>query len=37
MAEVGLIDFAKRALAIAKKGLPLSRRKYSKHTFTQAE
>jgi IS5 family transposase len=37
MAEVGLVDFAKCALAIAKKVMPLYRSKYSKHTFTQPQ
>ena len=35
MAEIGLVRFAKCALAIATKVLPLYRSKYSKHTFTQ--
>src|SRR5688572_18582241 len=37
MAEIGLVDFAKCALAIGKKVLPLYRSKYSKHTFTQPQ
>ena len=37
MAEIGLVDFAKFALAIAKRVLPLYRSKYSKHTFTQPQ
>lgn len=35
MAEVGLVSFAKCALAIAKRVIPSYRSKYSKHTFTQ--
>jgi DDE family transposase/transposase-like protein DUF772 len=37
MAEIGLVHFAKYALAIATKVLPLYRRKYSKHTFSQPQ
>jgi hypothetical protein len=37
MAEIGLVDFAKCALAIAGRVLPLYRSKYSKHTFTQPQ
>lgn len=37
MAEVGLVDFAKCALAIANKVMPFYRSKYSKHTFTQPQ
>lgn len=37
MAEIGLVRFAKCALAIATKVLPLYRSKYSKHTFTQPQ
>jgi hypothetical protein len=37
MAEIGLVDFAKCALAIATKVLPLYRSKYSKHTFSQPQ
>jgi hypothetical protein len=37
MAEIGLVDFAKCALAIAKRVMPLYRSKYSKHTFTQPQ
>ena len=37
MAEVGLVDFAKCALVIAKKVMPLYRSKYSKHTFMQPQ
>jgi hypothetical protein len=37
MAEIGLIHFAKCALAIATKVLPLYRSKYSKHTFSQPQ
>src|SRR5918994_903994 len=37
MAEVGLVNFAKCALAIAKRVMPLYRSKYSKHTFTQPQ
>ncbi len=32
-AEVGLVEFAKCALAIAERVMPLYRSKYSKHTF----
>lgn len=35
MAEIGLVEFAKCALAIAKRVMPFYRSKYSKHTFTQ--
>jgi hypothetical protein len=37
MAEVGLVDFAKYALAIAERVMPPYRSKYSKHTFTQPQ
>jgi len=37
MAEIGLVHFAKYALAIATKVLPLYRSKYSKHTFSQPQ
>lgn len=37
MAEIGLVAFAKCALVIAKKVMPLYRSKYSKHTFTQPQ
>jgi len=37
MAEIGLVDFAKCALAIGKRVLPTYRSKYSKHTFTQPQ
>jgi hypothetical protein len=37
MAEVGLVPFAKCALEIAKRVLPLYRNKFSKHTFTQPQ
>lgn len=37
MAEVSLVDFARCALAIGKRVLPLYRSKYSKHTFTQPQ
>jgi hypothetical protein len=37
LAEVGLVHFAKCALAIATRVLPLYRSKYSKHTFTQPQ
>jgi len=37
MAEVGLVEFAKCALAIAKRVVPLYGSKYSKHTFTQPQ
>lgn len=37
MAEIGLVDFAKCALVIAQKVVPLYRSKYSKHTFTQPQ
>ena len=37
MAEVGLVEFAKCALAIAKRVMPSYRSKYSKHTFTQPQ
>ena len=37
MAEIGLVRFAKCALAIATRVLPLYRSKYSKHTFTQPQ
>jgi len=37
MAEVGLVEFAKCALAIGTRVLPLYRSKYSKHTFTQPQ
>jgi hypothetical protein len=37
MAEIGWVDFAKCALAIAKRVMPLYRSKYSKHTFTQPQ
>lgn len=37
MAEIGLVHFAKCALAIATRVLPLYRSKYSKHTFTQPQ
>jgi hypothetical protein len=37
MAEIGLAEFAKYALVIAKKVMPLCRSKYSKHTFTQPQ
>jgi hypothetical protein len=37
MAEIGLVDFAKCALAIAERVMPLYRSKYSKHTFTQPQ
>ncbi len=37
MAEVGLVHFAKCALAIAARVLPLYHNKFSKHTFTQPQ
>src|ERR1044071_2960934 len=37
MAEIGLVEFANCALAIATKVLPLYRSKYSKHTFSQPQ
>ena len=37
MAEVGLVELAKCALAIAKRVMPLYGSKYSKHTFTQPQ
>jgi len=37
MVEIGLVAFAKCALAIAQKVLPLYGIKYSKHTFTQPQ
>jgi hypothetical protein len=37
MAEIGLVEFAKCALVIAKKVMPLYRSKYSKHTFSQPQ
>ena len=37
MAEIGLVHFAKCALVIATKVLPLYRSKYSKHTFSQPQ
>jgi len=37
MAEVGLVHFAKCALEIAARVLPLYRNKFSKHTFTQPQ
>lgn len=37
MAEIDLVEFAKCALAIAKRVLPLYGSKYSKHTFTQPQ
>jgi hypothetical protein len=37
MAEIGLVHFAKCALAIATKVLSLYRSKYSKHTFSQPQ
>jgi hypothetical protein len=37
MAEIGLVHFAKCALAITTKVLPLYRSKYSKHTFSQPQ
>lgn len=37
MAEIGLVEFAKCALAMATRVLPLYRSKYSKHTFTQPQ
>lgn len=37
MAEIGLVDFAKCALGIATRVMPLYRSKYSKHTFTQPQ
>ena len=37
MAEIGLVDFAKCALEIATRVMPLYRSKYSKHTFTQPQ
>jgi hypothetical protein len=37
MAEVGLVNFAKCALAIAKRVMLSYRSKYSKHTFTQPQ
>jgi hypothetical protein len=37
MAEIGLVEFAKCALAMAKRVMPLYRSKYSKHTFTQPQ
>jgi hypothetical protein len=37
MAEVGLVEFAKCALGIAKRVMPLYGSKYSKHTFTQPQ
>lgn len=37
MAEIGLVHFAKCALAIATRVLPLYRSKYSKHSFTQPQ
>lgn len=37
MAEIGLVDFAKCALAIGQRVMPAYRSKYSKHTFTQPQ
>src|SRR5688500_12282723 len=37
MAEIGLVDFAKCALAIGKRVMLLYRSKYSKHTLTQPQ
>lgn len=37
MAEIGLVEFAKCALAIAKRVMPWYGSKYSKHTFTQPQ
>lgn len=37
MAEIGLVEFAKCALGIAKRVMPSYRSKYSKHTFTQPQ
>jgi hypothetical protein len=37
MAEIGLVEFAKCALAISKRAMPLYRSKYSKHIFTQPQ
>ncbi len=37
MAEIGWVEFAKCALAIAKRVMPLYGSKYSKHTFTQPQ
>jgi hypothetical protein len=37
MAEIGLVEFAKYALAIAKRAMPLYGSKYSKHIFTQPQ
>ncbi len=37
MAEVGLVTFAKCALEIGRRVMPLYRSKYSKHTFTQPQ
>lgn len=37
MAEIGLVEFAKCALVIAKRVMPSYRSKYSKHTFTQPQ
>ena len=37
MAEVGSVHFAKCALQIATRVMPLYRNKFSKHTFTQPQ
>lgn len=37
MAEIGLVDFAKCALLIARRVMPTYKSKYSKHTFTQPQ
>lgn len=37
MARVGLVDFAKCAIAITKRVVQLYRSKYSKHTYTQTQ
>lgn len=37
MAEIGLVDYAKCAIVLAKRVMPSYRSKYSKHTFTQPQ
>jgi hypothetical protein len=37
MVEIGLVDFAKCALALATRVLPMYASKYSKHTFSQPQ
>ncbi len=37
MAEIDLVHFAKSALAIARRVMPLYRSKFSRHTFTQPQ